>query len=75
MATDREAWIVFPLNRQRLWPKQIMPSLPPLMVKPLLGGTEQLSEQTELVNPAQYRVIPCRINFVAADPQLLHFFC
>src|SRR6266576_3233566 len=39
------------------------------------GDTEQLSEQQELLIPAKYRVIPCGINFVAVDPQLLYLFC
>src|SRR5207248_8773246 len=43
--------------------------------RPGLGDTEQLSEQQELLIPAKYRVIPCGINFVAVDPQLLYLFC
>src|SRR5207302_180510 len=39
-----------------------------------LGDTEQLSEQQELLIPAKYRVIPCGINFVAVEPQLLYLF-
>src|SRR5437879_9954997 len=54
------------------------PSPPSLLacaaLRKRLGDTEQLSEQHELLIPAQYRVIPCGINFVAVDLQLLYLF-